>query len=68
MTKFQVWAGNLQGQQFDEKSSYTINPTTGVLTLHWPDGRLTHYSPNTWERVEDDPVSSPAAATPTAGP
>ena len=54
VTKFQVWAGNLQGQEFDDKSSYTINPTTGVLTVHWPDGRLSHYSPSTWQRVEDE--------------
>ncbi len=56
--KFQVWAGDLHGQEFDEDSSYTINPVTGVLTIHWADGRLTHYSPNTWQRIEDQPASA----------
>jgi len=54
VTKFQVWAGNLQGHEFDDKSSYIINPTIGVLTVHWPDGRLSHYSPSAWQRIEDE--------------
>ena len=53
VTNFQVWAGNLQGQEFDEHSSYTVNPVTGVLTIHWADGRTSHYSPSTWQRIED---------------
>ncbi|MGS0684469.1 hypothetical protein ACVBEQ_04800 [Nakamurella sp. GG22] len=53
VTTFQVWAGNLQGQEFDDDSSYTINPVTGVLTIHWADGRASHYSPGTWQRIED---------------
>ena len=56
VTKFQVWAGNLKGQEFDEDSSYTINPSTGeLLTIHWTDGRMSHYSPSAWQRIEDAP-------------
>ena len=51
--KFQVWAGNLDGEEFDDNSSYTINPVTGVLTIHRADGRASHYSPSNWQRVED---------------
>ncbi|MGS0687386.1 hypothetical protein ACVBEQ_19910 [Nakamurella sp. GG22] len=58
MTKFQVWAGNLQGQEFDEDSSYTIHPVTGVLTIYWADGRTSHYSPGTWQRIEDQSTSA----------
>ena len=49
--KFQVWACDLDGQEFDEDSSYTIHPVmTGVLTIHWADGRASHYSPAAWQR------------------
>jgi hypothetical protein len=51
--KFQVWAGHLDGQEFDDDSSYTIHPVTGVLTIHWADGRASHYSPAAWQRIED---------------
>jgi hypothetical protein len=54
--KFKVWAGNLDGQEFDEDSSYSINPVTGVLTIHWADGRASHYSPSAWQRIEDQPT------------
>ena len=59
MTKFQVWAGNLEGQEFAEDSSYSINPSRGVLTIHWADGRMSHYSPSTWRRIEDQPPERP---------
>ena len=59
--KFQVWACDLDGQEFDEDSSYTIHPVmTGVLTIHWADGRASHYSPAAWQRIKDQtsgPVS-----------
>ena len=55
--KFQVWAGDLDGEEFDDNSSYTINPVTGVLTIHWADGRASHYSPSTWHRIEDQPTA-----------
>ncbi len=51
--KFQVWASDLQGQEFDDDNSYTINPVTGVLTIHRSDGRNSHYSPNSWQHIED---------------
>ena len=56
--KFQVWAGDLDGQEFDEDSSYAINPVTGVLTIHWPNGRASHYSPVAWQRIEDQAASA----------
>ena len=37
-------------------SSYAINPVTGVLTIHWPNGRASHYSPVAWQRIEDQPT------------
>ena len=48
-----MWAGDLHGEEFDEDSSYTINPVTGVLTVHWADGRKSHYSPSSWHHIED---------------
>ena len=56
--KFQVWAGDLHGQEFDEDSSYTINPVTGVLTINCSDGRVTHHSQSTWQRIEDQAASA----------
>jgi hypothetical protein len=41
--KFQVWVGDLHGQS-GEDSSYTINPVTDVLTIHWADGRMTRHA------------------------
>src|SRR5664279_1321541 len=59
--KFQVWACDLDGQEFDEDSSYTIHPVmTGVLTIHWADGRASHYSPAAWQRIEDQ-ISGPVS-------
>jgi len=61
--KFQVWACDLDGQEFDEDSSYTIHPVmTGVLTIHWADGRASHYSPAAWQRIEDQ-ISGPVSGS-----
>ena len=63
--KFQVWACDLDGQEFDEDSSYTIHPVmTGVLTIHWADGRASHYSPAAWQRGLSSTVERPVALGP----
>ena len=58
-----LWACDLDGQEFDEDSSYTIHPVmTGVLTIHWADGRASHYSPAAWQRIEDQ-ISGPVSGS-----
>jgi hypothetical protein len=52
MKRFQVWT--VRGDvEYDEHHSYTINPDTGVLTIHRPDRSEVYYSPSGWHCIED---------------
>jgi len=39
--------------KYDEHHSFTINPDTGVLTIHRPDRSEVYFSPSGWQRIED---------------
>jgi hypothetical protein len=52
MMRFQVWTvrGNTK---YDEHHSFTINPDTGVLTIHRPDRSELYFSSGAWHSIED---------------